>query len=1194
MATLDQLEAKQANTPTVTIEKIPLGNINFETLIRDFESSGDINKSTYLKKLKDIYATLGKENQESFLGILQKLHWARSAEELQEYMTELDETYEAYLVAHASEVDKAIRKKALMGDEFLDESDWPFADGIKWTLEDADSMNIEKLIEAAKSIELSGKIEWAKAWDDFFADLRNDVPWEKFAEFDAEIEKFKKENKDLYESSINTSDTGKSLDVYISDLESGKLDKQLQQGLKIEIPLEWFLSSLGISMGGEKVSVWPFHSKEEAIRMIYKIKLMFQSLEVSGQDMLSRYWLSVLRQSWGMLENAGWNLAEIPGEGLWWAVKDLLDAGAWAILAGLFGTLGVLAPAGALVYLWAAPLESAARRIKDTLAQRFGDKGWGKHLKTGSEWIGKWNDFFGTQAIAWLKGTFALPGKWNGVFWRMYNIVRLAGWTGLWTVTKPFDVLLGTSGSLLEGAEKVHLDSSNLLTDKIVLLDGLQGNVGNSWIDNATSNEAIEIRTRVKILTLLKRVAEYEGDAEMVKRIDNLWKTSLNSNTESFYIDVRNIIGKKYSDGTWKTFGKNALTSISEVFMILNKKEWVHQEYRDKMERMSQMLNIIYKKVDFDHQNWKVSIPDSPEYTDFFKYILSDVDLSLISNEEEERREKLLKDLIEEIKKFKVGFLTPDELKEEIRKIAVWNLPKFKILQEIVSKRKTLVSSPSALANLEVFRKMVLDGKWFWTPDELREVFNDIGNTIPGEYRPDIRTLADIEKEWKNLSKKSLRDARNFAEVSKLEYYKGDIKMLELMGKTWAISINVEERKRQLRYLLEDVSDTTKKLDWTVPEFHYAVEQILIQWKRYDERKDGRFGNAIELDTMFQDYVNFDTLRDTRLWQFIQKVKWLDWNAKLTIMLEVENDDSLKSMVKSSSEYFWLKSEIGALLKGHMSSAWESIRELTNRRLSAIGSMIFDNYSWESNSIKQSNDSILGKIQKFESEYQNLQKWFWVELWDKITFVMDTDRNMNALNQELQRLESAIEIYMRQKWSSPKSSKSPVVETEKVVVEGTKEKPTAPVRDKDSIAAPAETSSNSPIETPRETYDRVRGHLEGISYSIYSSGNLEAIKKFEQELKRINQPKNYANLRRAAATIDLWDYYKSYFGVPVSYMEFDTIKAHILTNTKLTATDTKFAQVQNLTDLWKYVAWLTDTKLKTSIEGAIKNFKITK
>lgn len=1026
MANLNDIIAQQPTTPSTQPSQSTSGawNTSLEKLLQDFESSQNPLKITMVPRLKDITVTLWSESITWLQEVVNTLSRSSDVEELSRYFEKLERIYEKYVKQNADIVEKSKTEEALFKTEFLDESDMFLFNSIKWKIEKSESMSFDEIIEAAKDIELSWKISGEEAWNELFDDIRDQVPKNKISEFDAEVKRFKKEEKDVYTSNINTSDTNITLDTYLSGLEKWDFDSQLESGLKIKVPFTGILESLGISFGEEDgIEVWPFYSKTEAARTIYKLKLTFAELESSGWTLLqsgilawyyngitnmAKSWLGeAAEQFYGIEDGIVGDVWQIATWDVTWVPElmiNLIYGSTLWVLTAVLATIWYLLPPGAVIYIMWAPVESWTRRIKDWLARRFGDKWWAQPLKWIGKWVRAWSNFFGTQAIKWGRGVL----EW-WIISRVLNLWRFATAWGAWTLSKPIDLLLWASGNLLETAERIHLDPTNLLTDRILLVDGLTGNTGDTGLDNATSDAAIEIRSRVKILTLLRRKAEYEWNQEKLRAIDDITKTSLYSNSESFYIDVNNVVQWRRDNS--RSINAHKIKSIWELFFILNKKENVVSEYKKNIERMSQMLGVIYKRVQYDPEIGKIDLPDTPEYTDAYKSLKANIDYSLISNAEEIRREKLINELVEEIKMGRWWFMTAKQVEREIAKIIEGKTPQFKIIQEVLKKRGQL-SDSQAQNNIEKFREKVLNDRWYGTDQELIDALNNIETAIPDDIdindpNHKIRSLEDLKIEWEKLKKLSLRGNQSeFQRLTDMNTFKIDLDITELLIDMWSMpGKNIGNIKRELGKLVSQATDKSLSLDWTRPEFHYSLEQI-FSGKSYDSRWNGNFGNSnMDIDKMNIEFANFDIqVRDTRMKNFIQALENKNFPEQIEVFSRLSQNTDLLRELWNIQEYRELETRFEGRLDQEVTKVQNTINDLKNQQRAAMSWIIYDERSGDGKIINNNIENINSNIKHLETQYAKATGLRW-SIGEKIILVMDSETVTSNIRSEIWSLE---------------------------------------------------------------------------------------------------------------------------------------------------------------------------------------------
>ncbi len=899
-------------------------------------------------------------------------------------------------------------------DKYLDENDIPFLSGIKWRLEKTEKMTLAEILKAAKDVKLKGKIEWKESWDSFFKDLRNEVSNKDLAEFDSEVSSFKIDFKNIYNSNIDTTIAGNSIDQNLLKIEAGEFDKAFQKWVKFDIDIKAFAEVLWVDTSFGDIKIGPFTSKEEAVKSLYKIKLILKELEHNGKGLLKRYYSTVL-SGWAM--GIEWTLAQG-----WDIIGDISDLDFhhipvniihWAgllILTSVLTVIWLALPIGAVLVAWAIPLESLNRRVQDYLSKQVGDKWWGANLRKWSEWLKKWSNFFWTQALAGAKWL----GKWSGEnkrgpLKRLWNLARLAwAWTA-WSVTKPADLILWSSSSLLSAAERQTLDPSNLLNANTLLVDGLPNQLNWDWgSGNEHSNKVAEIRSRAKILALLERIAEYEWDTDSLDRLEKVRAGSFNSNSESFYIDTNNIIERAYEDNSRKWVFKRYSKKAGEVFLILNKKEKVINEYTRYMENMNQMLSTIYKKVEFNKETRQITLPEKPEYTDFFKHMMADLDLWLISDTDETQRQKLLTELIDEIKKYKVGFLSQNELKSEIQKIVEGKMPKFKVIQSIVEKRKTLTWNTTALDNLEILRKMVLEDKWYGTAEQLDTVLNDITHTIPVDEKPTLRSLDDIQKEGDKLHKLSVKwNTEEFSKLTNIWNFTADIHIAEMLIDAWELRGNPDNIQRELSSFLTKARNGKLNLDWSTPEFNFIISKIL-SWEKYSNRWNGTFWDIVDVNSLIRDYNDFESrVRDINISKLLSKIETSNINTRITILLKITGNSDILAQFKNKTKYQNILNTTESEIKTKNDTSKKKL-DIQKNKIDALLSWIdIDPKKGEGKIIDADFRSITSDIANLNREYLALDDYK-TPFKSKVDFYNNALTKINSIESNITKLEASI------------------------------------------------------------------------------------------------------------------------------------------------------------------------------------------
>lgn len=1010
------------------VENTEEGTTSIDALINKFDNDWNFLLWIYADQLTELKENLDEKSFSNLSETIEKLLKAQNNNEISILMSELEEKTSDYRNAKDLANRSAIQDQAILSDQYLDEIDflWMLRPSISDKLESSENMSLEELIEAARSIELTGEINGIESWDNLFIDLRDKVKEEDLEEFDTQVELFKTEEKALYEENIDTSSIWGTLDEQLASIESGDWDQQFEAGTaRINIDIRSMLWDLSGAIGITDDELWnlldvgPFSDKEVAVRTIYKLKLIFQELEENGKNYLSYYyeyvnnsalWLST--KSWEQLLNGTIDMA--PG---WDSIVETpfhwLAGGILATLWAVTWIVGNVLPTWiTLFFLW-APIESAWRRIKDRIAVWIGDKWFAAPIRAGSNGVRTWRQWIWSQARAWLAGTFSAE-KWK--LKRLWNLARLAGGTTLWVPAKATDLLIGGIWSLVEWAERIHLDAANLLTDRILLVDGLSGWVGDTGLDNATSNEAIEIRSRVKMLVLWKQIFEYEWNTQALDKINSIAERSLFANSESFYIDLHRIVAWDIWDNSFAARLNRFGIDSSNIMLIPNKKEKMVKLYLEYMEKTSWMLWQIYKNVRFKNDretpnNSKIELPENraANYTNFVQDMMADIDFSLISDSEEQVRENMLKDFFTEIESWWAGILSADEVKFEIEKITEWFLPNYKVIQEILQKRSTLSAWSDGIRNIEAFRRLVLSWKWFGTSDDLNRVLSDIARTPAAANEPTIRNMEDVRKEWEELRALSLRNNQDFSRMIDINTYSPQLTLIWHLIEMWETTWNVTEIKRQLVHLLNNAKDEVLKVDYTVPEFNFAIDQILA-WKKFTDAGNGDFGTGTDLVTMRSDFRDFNTqISDKIETRLLDLLPHQNQEIRIRIIEQILWNNSFWDIQKSQ-KFKDILAVIESEVRWEMVIIKSQLEDLRNQRASLFSKMTSDQNSGESNNIWELNQEIHRKISALEVSLQN-SLGRGTTIWDRIKVIESYPSEIISLTQKISTLEVSIEQY---------------------------------------------------------------------------------------------------------------------------------------------------------------------------------------
>lgn len=166
----------------------------------------------------------------------------------------LSELYEIIDIYQLTKEDITTRTRAILPTEFL--NDWDSISNMisgttKDRIKDADNLKIDQLTEKINSLVLSGNVTKAD-FDTYFDWIRKNILGAFLNEFEKSVAEFKQ--SELYKDWLNLSEINKELDS-----EKDKINS-LEEWDEITVDFQWV--------------EYVFYNKEDALRLIYKIKLI--------------------------------------------------------------------------------------------------------------------------------------------------------------------------------------------------------------------------------------------------------------------------------------------------------------------------------------------------------------------------------------------------------------------------------------------------------------------------------------------------------------------------------------------------------------------------------------------------------------------------------------------------------------------------------------------------------------------------------------------------------------------------------------------------------------------------------------------------------------------------------------------------------------------------------------------------------
>lgn len=1165
-------------------------NITFDTVIEIFEKDfGLLSSVSILRWLKQ---TLNEENKWEVKALLLKICEAKDYDAINSHLKSLQKIADVYIKEKWSIIDKSKTAKALIPTEFLKDSDSIFTDHIKQKIEKADDLTIDQLVNEIKDIKIESKNIDKKNWDNFFVDLRDSIEEKDLPEFEKMVADFKKTDlyiKSSWDKKTPTVKNGNWAIWTINDIKDKAIDKFKSFGW-LDIDKIWseldnrvdeILQLPDSSNWAIWVEIWwvvyKFQTKKEALKSIYKAKLIFEELSNNTE----------LLKSWGFIST----LLAIESIPIWWTIALTSKAfDVWPviwILWALLSTVIMAWVAWAHIVAIGWPIESILRNLQDVLATRLWDKWWSGWLK--SVWTS-------------VKG-FDTSIKNNKIpfVWSVLKILRLF-------TTWPLSTVLNLWWAVLEKWEKATIESL-LRNERINVVDWL---FETSWKEVSAKQE---MQQRVKILDFYKK--KWKHDTERLKKIDTLVNPSklvvwwqLNSLTETFYlklfeIDKWQLIltskGSWLKDKSWKV-AMWVLHQTKHVFSFPNYKELIFADVNRWIKQQTESLKEIFKIKELD--NWKIEISDIK--TEFCIKIEWLIDLDwTISNEEELKRNKLFNEYIEKIKDLEIQDITPEKVKQDLVLISEWYLPKFKIL-EILKKEFDLTSDKEIKSRIQKFMDNVNEWKWSWTDIELTEAIKEVKvNRFPNkEELRDSKYIEDKLKRGASLLviKFSLEDAEIKNETEFLKYFEKEIKINQMLK---GLKSN-ESIERELRKLYSEIKwwkvngiDLVKN-DFTKGHLNYIVRQLLA-WETYEKAKTplketgfNRVNTSHQSKEVLLQKSRWELLvkmaeeitevaKETEVWAMQKKLKEFQDNYKIEGDLEVYMKEEGVRYNKIVKDLNKLNHALELDLKQFVEREW---RELKWKAVELIDKAKLTNPN-KSSEISVLKDMILRtkeaiSIVQFENALKAIM--YWSNTWElSITDIRNLDFKNYSWDDKLSEEAKKIKLKditteeLEIKWHDEFSDKK--VEVTFI---------------KDSWLVDLVNSWNEFI-TAEERYEKQileTKKLEGLKDSL-STLNTE-IANINDQIKQFVSEQNTLNEQIKTVLQGNLDEDKKDKKVESLKAERESIKWNLqLAQSEIIAKNTnKLSLEKEIRDLAKY-DWIKVSDLETKLRNLKEDFKVT-
>lgn len=852
--------------------------------IEAFELNSNQDRNDLIPQMEEIFGAIGRIDPSNFSENEYAIWW---------HIARLEGLYNQYSsareqITHDTQTAAHTAREEFIPNEFLVQSDSIFFSHIRDILRDAESLTTRDLIEEIQAINIESQNIGAQDWDDFFEDLRDEIPQWDQADFESFITRFRTENSDIYNGTLFDTSWWVNIEAI-----SGDLDEQVAQIQQLpDVFPEWEV--LEITVWGLDVTFqWP-NAKQSALLYIYKVKLVFSELANNQENLLQSIfglWLGAN----GTVLDISWNdiYPELPNTGLSWLIPTLMTI-AWLYAVNLTAI---------------APFESGFRTAKDFLTVRF----WNNNVSQLFNFINNASTSVNNTSARTIRrlpiigkvlhAPIALVSSGAGVIW------------SFWT-------------SLFNGVEQAYVDAT---------ARGIQYTIVDGIIDDTAGqlNESEEALKRVRVLEYYKN--KWHFDAERIAQFERLeWQRWLiSSRTETFWMRIWEIDkGQYFNTQRWATPGENAqirwynaFRQTVRTFTIPHFREEVINEYNRGVNRWIDLLRVIFSNVQSPENGGRIEIWESR--TNFFERISAYLDLhSWIEWEDEILRESYLRDLIEYVQQGRIS-ITPEELKQEIVHIVNGYEPKFRTLERIAHDIE--INNDNAVqGRLRRFMDMVIAWEWTGTNTEVGRALSEIrNNTFSFDEQRVNYTQSDIdaiERQWRELSEHRFRESFG-SNTDFQSFFQREIDMYTMIE-----NIEVDEleaRRIEIENLYNDMTargtdGERVQVDYTNWQVNYLIQQILAgQTYRQATRSLSSEDGDIERD--YRANVVRDRLRTNLVSQMNSELSFIEeaqdvrerdrlfrqFNERFTNTLE--NNSSLLEYVRSNREYNQIQTRINRL-----------------------------------------------------------------------------------------------------------------------------------------------------------------------------------------------------------------------------------------------------------------------------------------
>jgi len=750
------------------------------------------------------------------------------------YINQLEWLYNQYQdVKGRIEADSIEARDGFIPNDFLTQSDNILYRHIRDKLASAESWSTEDILEEAQWIGIESDNIWAEDWDEFFTDLRDEIPRWEVSNFDSFVTQFKNENASLYDGSYLDTELWVGIERMSWELDDilsvlGWLPDVLPEWQIIEIPVGWL----------ETTFEWP-NAKRAALLYVLKVKMVFAELANNQENILKNiFWFWVWWNSTVLsTSNSTWQ--ELPTTWLSWIIPLLMTI-AWLYAFNL---------------TMFAPAESAFRWTKDFLIVRF----WNNNISKLFDSIGNIWTWMQRISANTLRRLWVVGPVLHAPVWLL--------WSGIWVVGS-----FGTNMS--QWIESAYLDQTISWVNYTVI-DWVIGT--EAW-EFDKNEEAIK---RVRVLEYYKN--KWHFDAERLEKFESLrWKNGvIASRTETFWMRVWEIDQWQYiRTDRWATWRENALIRWENIgrqairtFTIPQFREEVLNDFNRNVNRSVKLLNVIFERVTAPTDGWSIEISDNR--SQFYNEVSTYLDLnSSISNAEEILREWYLTELIDHIKQWRIQW-TEVELKQEIE-----------LSLEIENS-----GDDSVKWRLMTFMDMVSKWKWTGTLAELDLAINEIENdTFNFNEKVVNIDQAEIERtlnKWRDLARHKFSETLTTADAF-TDHFQREIE-------SYSIRNNLDQsqrwsRTRELWKFFRDMKwrtiwDKTITVDYTHWQVNYVIQRIL-QGDTYDQASHSLTTETWNIEVDYDHDLILDREKRSLVWSMRTELEWIQSESDVTIKNE--------------------------------------------------------------------------------------------------------------------------------------------------------------------------------------------------------------------------------------------------------------------------------------------------------------------